>query len=303
MRIKVFQVNERDAGIRLDKWFYRNIPEMHFIIVAKLIRKGQVRLDSKRVKINTKISCNQVIRTPIVTLQWQHKKKYLPPNNFETFKKKFFDSIIYEDKYLIAINKSYNLCVQSGSNVKISIVCILKILNLKYFIVHRLDRYTTGLLLIAKDITVTTELNRLFRENKINKTYLAILSGIPADKQRTIESIINTYDGGSQKKRIAKTKYEVLSVYNNSLSFVKMIPITGRKHQLRIHSKELQCPILGDKRYSNHKSKDNVIITKYLHLHSYLLRFWLFNKSYSLKAPVPRHFENTLEKYFQYIPK
>ena len=298
MEIKIFQIDKQDDGIRLDRWFFRNIPQMSFIIVAKLIRKGQVRLDGKRVKINTKINYSQMIRTPIIGWPYQHKKKYFKPKNFELFKENFFNSIIYEDQYLMALNKPYNLCVQGGSGVKISIVCILRILNLKYNIVHRIDKHTTGLLLIAKNILVTAELNKLFREKEIAKTYLAILSGIPTNRQGVIESTINNYTGCSQKKQVAKTRYEILSVYSNMLSLVKMIPITGKKHQLRIHSRELQCPVLGDNKYSKHQNQSHLSCIKNLHLHSYSLNFQLFNKNYAFRAPIPSHFKNTLRTYF-----
>ena len=149
MKIKIFQVGKADEGLRLDKWFYRNIPSMPFTIVAKLIRKGQIRLDGKRASISSRISFNQKIRTPIIGFEKRQTK--LMPRNFDSMKKKILQSIIFEDEHLMVLNKSYDLCVQDGTNVKVSIDRIFKLANIEAKIVHRIDKETTGLLLVGKE--------------------------------------------------------------------------------------------------------------------------------------------------------
>ena len=294
MEIKIFHVEKEDDGLRLDRWFHRNVPNMPFTIVAKLARKGQIRIDSKRVKINSKVTYNQKIRTPIIEYQNQRQISDIKPNNFEDIKNKIFNSIIHEDEYIIALNKPYDLCVQDGSNVKISIDRVLKLLGFKYHLVHRIDKETTGLLIIAKNATVAAEISELFRGKKINKSYLSVLCGIPKSQQGIIESKINVLD----KKYDAKTQFKVISKYKSILSLVKFTPLTGRKHQIRIHSKSIDCPILGDNKHFNFKSKQEIQKSNYLHLHSYLLNFNLYNKNYMLKAKIPKHFQQMIEKYF-----
>ena len=168
MEIKIFKINKADHELRLDRWFYRNIPKMAFTIVAKLARKGQIRLDGKRVKINTKIKHNQRIRTPIIEFKNPIKQTYIRPNNFEDIQNSIFNSIIYEDKNIIVMNKPYNLCVQDGSNVKISIDRVFKLSNLQYNVVHRIDKETTGLIMFGKGAAVAAEISKLFREKKVN---------------------------------------------------------------------------------------------------------------------------------------
>ncbi len=109
MEIKIFHVEKEDDGLRLDRWFHRNVPNMPFTIVAKLARKGQIRIDSKRVKINSKVIYNQKIRTPIIEYQNQRQISDIKPSNFEDIKNKIFNSIIHEDEHIITISKPYDL--------------------------------------------------------------------------------------------------------------------------------------------------------------------------------------------------
>ncbi len=294
MEIKIFHVEKEDDGLRLDRWFHRNVPNMPFTIVAKLARKGQIRIDIKRVKINSKVIYNQKIRTPIIEYQNQRQISDIKPSNFEDIKNKIFNSIIHEDEHIIALNKPYDLCVQDGSNVKISIDRVLKLSGFKYHIVHRIDKETTGLLIIAKNANIAAKISKLFRDKKINKSYLSVLCGIPKSQQGIIESKINILD----KEYDAKTQFKVISEYKNIFSLVKFTPLTGRKHQIRIHSKSINCPILGDNKHFNFKSKQEIQKSDHLHLHSYLLSFNLYNKNYMLKAKIPKHFQQMIEKYF-----
>lgn len=298
MEIKIFEVREEDDGLRLDRWFHRNIPNMPFTIVAKLGRKGQIRLDSKRVKINARINYGQKIRTPIIEYDGPIKREYIKPHNFDVIKKEILNSVVHEDDHIIVLNKPYGLCVQDGSKVKISIDRVFKLSNLDYNIVHRIDKETTGLIIFAKKPFVAAEVSKLFREKQIEKSYLTILCGIPANKEGIVQSTIKNGDFKNPKELHAKTKFRLLGKYENFLSFVEMTPLTGRKHQIRIHSKEINCPILGDQKHNHSSIKRDIWISDHLHLHSYSLRFNLFEKNYTFKAELPNHFQKTLDKYF-----
>jgi 23S rRNA pseudouridine955/2504/2580 synthase len=301
MQIKIFEIEKEDDGLRLDRWFHRHIPNMPFTIVAKLARKGQIRLDGKRVKINTRIGHNQKIRTPIIEYDAPIKQEYIKPNNFDDIKNKIFSSIIHEDKHIIVLNKPYDLCVQDGSNVKISIDRVFKLSNLDYNIVHRIDKETTGLIVFAKNPSIAAEISKLFREKEIYKSYLTILCGIPKNNEGVIESIIKTGDFDAPKELHAKTKFRVLGEYENLLSLVEMTPLTGRKHQIRIHSKEINCPILGDKKHNYPGVKHKIYFADHLHLHSHSLNFTLLGENYYFKAELPDHFQQTIDKYFSTV--
>lgn len=298
MEIKIFEIEKEDDGLRLDRWFHRNIPNMPFTIVAKLARKGQIRLDSKRVKINMRIKHGQKIRTPIIEYDGPIKQEYVKPNNFNYIRDKIFNSIIHEDEHIIILNKPYDLCVQDGSKVKISIDRVFKLSDVQYNIVHRIDKETTGLIIFAKSSAIAAEISKLFREKKVDKSYLTILCGIPKNQEGIIDSTITTGDFEDPKELHAKTKFKVLSKHEELLSFVEMTPLTGRKHQIRIHSKEINCPILGDKKHNNPSIKQEIYLANNLHLHSHSLNFNLFGQNYTFKAELPDHFQNTLDKYF-----
>ena len=295
MEIKFFQVEKVDEGLRLDRWFYRNIPSMPFTVVAKWIRKGQVRVDGKRVKISSRINFNQKIRTPVIEFEKQQAK--LIPRNFDSIKEKILKSVIFEDEYLIALNKPYGLCVQGGTKVKISIDSIFKLANIEAKIVHRIDKETTGILLLAKNAYIAAEISKLIRGRKITKTYLTILCGVPNKTKGIIESIIKKGEAELLKEQYACTKFRILAKYKRMLSLVEMIPLTGRKHQIRIHCKEIGCPILGDSKYRYSNGNGTTHKQNRLHLHAYSLDFKLFGKEYNLKVELPSHFLDTIKRY------
>ena len=221
MEIKFFHVEKADEGLRLDRWFHRNIPFMPFTIVAKLVRKGQVRVDGKRAKINSRISFNQKIRTPIIKFEKQEKQSAIVPHNFNTIKEEILKSIIFEDEHLIILNKPYNFCVQDGINVKVSIDRIFKLAGIQAKIVHRIDKETTGLLLLAKSAYAAAEISKLLRERKITKVYLAILCGAPNKSKGIIESVIKKGNSKYPKEQYACTKFRILAKYKKVLSLAE----------------------------------------------------------------------------------
>jgi 23S rRNA pseudouridine955/2504/2580 synthase len=298
MEIKIFQIEQHDDGLRLDRWFYRNLPSMPFVMVAKLVRKGQVRIDGKRVKINSHVKFEQTIRTPVIEFEEQQRQADVKPNNFGSIKGEIMKSIIFEDENLMVLNKQYGMCVQDGTNVSISIDRVFRMADIEAKIVHRIDKETTGLLLLAKNSYVAAEISKLFRDKDIRKTYLAILCGVPDKKEGSITSTITKFDLDSSKDQVAETKFRVLVENQNMLSLVEMTPLTGRKHQIRVHSKEINCPILGDSKNKYHGDRNKIYRHSRLHLHAYSLDFRLFDKTYNLKAKLPAHFLETMQQYF-----
>ena len=155
--------------------------------------------------------------------------------------------------------------------------------------------------MLAKNAYAAAEISKLLRERKIIKRYLAILCGIPGKFEGIIESIIKKGDpelSREQKEQYARTKFNVIAKHQKLLSLVKMIPLTGRKHQIRLHSKKIGCSILGDSKHGYYNGKNEIYKHAYLHLHAYSLKFTLLDKKYNLKAELPSHFSDTMNQYF-----
>jgi len=294
MKLKNFYVNKQDEKIRLDKWFHRNIPEMPKILVIKLIRKGQVRIDGKRAKINTRVCIDQNIRAPVIEYHLPKKYPDTITHNFKKIKELFLRTTMYEDQNIIVFNKPYGLCVQDGSRVTVSIDRIFKLSNQNYHIVHRIDKETTGTLIVAKNPNFAAKICDLFKKKQVEKLYIAVLNGVPNLKSGFINSEIII----DNKKYEAQTQYNVIQTYENLYSLVELLPLTGRKHQIRAHCKSIECPILGDKKYYIHSLKKNVPQFNKLFLHSFSLKFNLNDKEYVFRAKIAEHFNKLLKIYF-----
>ena len=200
--------------------------------------------------------------------------------------------IIYQDDELLILNKPPGIAVQGGTKIKKSIDTLLKssFKSLKTRLVHRLDKDTSGILIIALNRQIADHMSYLFREKEITKNYWALNVGKLKIGKGTINKEI--------KKKNSKTYYKALTEYNNymkinnNLNFIIFKPITGRNHQIRIHSKELGIPILGDKRYGNVEDSEK------LHLHSRSVEFChpSGNKMF-FEAELPKHMREKWKKY------
>ena len=228
----------------------------------------------------------------------------------ETLKK----SIIFQDENLVVINKPNGYPVQGGSKVNFNIDLVLPYLidrvN-KPRLVHRIDKDTTGILVIAKTKKVASVITSLFKHYEVKKKYFALVIGTPASTTGNIKLPLkkkNTY--GMEKMEVdirsksnSETFYKILESKNN-LSLIELMPKTGRKHQIRVHMQNINHPILGDKKYFNDKDLSNQRNIK-LHLHAKEIDFYLNKKRYLIKASLPSHFKKTLlnnnfnEKYYE----
>ncbi len=203
----------------------------------------------------------------------EQNKKYISKNNYRNLPVemvyKIKQSVVFENDDVIVINKPYGVSVQGGTGVKYNLEDYFFLLSEKKLrIVHRIDKDTRGLLILAKNVATAVKLTDMFRKREVSKKYLAILSGIPIKSSGTIK----TYIVLSNKDNIAKnahsseermngkeaiTKYKVIKVNkNNNTSLVEFFPLTGRKHQIRLHSQYIKCPIVGDEKYGFEKKKN-----------------------------------------------
>ena len=183
---------------------------------------------------------------------------------------KLKNAIVFENDDLLVLNKPYGLSVQGGTGVKYCLMDFFSILSDKKLrIVHRIDKDTSGILLLAKNVETAVKLTEMFKKREIHKRYLAVLSGIPMKKSGTIKTYIFQslednigYNARTTEERMngkqAITKYNVIRTNKaKNLSLVEFFPLTGRKHQIRLHAQHIKCPIVGDEKYAFDKASKN----------------------------------------------
>jgi len=266
-------------------------------LIYRLIRKGEVRVNMRRAKPSDKLCYNDSIRTPpIRTSQIPLKQQ------FSTKISALLDkAIIYEDKDFMVINKPIGMAVHGGSGVSFGVIEALREVrsDLSYIeLIHRLDKDTSGCLLLAKKRSVLKAIQALFGENKIHKTYLALLIGKWEGKKTTKVSLALKKEikaSGERHMRIDKSGKESTTTFTllkNSAEccLVEAKPQTGRMHQIRVHSASLGHPILGDAKYSKGESV-SFLTSKRLYLHAAEIKFIFAEKKFHFKAPLDKEFQ------------
>lgn len=295
-----------DSGIRIDRWLRRKFFSLPQSFFEKNLRKGFIRLNKKIVKSNKKVVLNDTIEIydfneKVYNITKKHKN-FNPPKNLIN---KFDYSIIFEDNNYLVINKWRGIATQGGSNITNSIDQIIKSLSVNMSLVHRLDRDTSGALLISKNYRTSRFFGKLFSERKIYKMYIAICNGCPIRHKGTIEldikkKKINNFQDNYNK---TITNYELIECKNN-ISSIIFLPMTGKMHQIRIVAKHLGCSILGDKKYGNLKriNKDKIIKEK-LMLHALGISFFIENIKKIYFAELNKDMVNNFKKFGLKIPK
>ena len=273
-------VVDEENGLRADKIVANAFGEVSYAFLQKIFRTKKVKVNGKRAQASDHLNKGDIVQIFANKNSPTDLKK---ASNDESKNQKLLEQfkrmIIFENEDLIAINKPTNLSVQMGSKVKISVETMMKSYRNDLKLVHRIDKDTSGILLIAKGRLAAQKLTGLFRENKIHKTYIAIVDG----KIKTAGTIDNflqkTIVGGEEKIRVALngdgqraiTKYFPRKISDPQFKYYTLLelhPQTGRKHQLRVHCAEtLHAPILGDKKYNKNP------LHQKLFLHAYKVRF------------------------------
>ena len=294
--IKSYIVDSTYNNMRLDRWLRNKIGNIPQGLIEKSLRSGKIKINKKKVKSSFKVKTHDKI--DVFNLNFKEnifqKKKIFNPTN-EIIKSNE-DLIIDDNDNFIVLNKSAGISVQGGTKSKKNLVDIFaksKIFQgTKPFSVHRLDKDTSGVFIMAKNRETAQLLTSLFRLRKVHKTYLAICSGELEQNSGEWTDELIRYDNGKKIIENAKTIFKVLDKNSNS-SLVEMKPITGRKHQLRKQLFNIGHSIYGDKKYRSLISIKG--LNKELMLHSYQIKFMINKKKYTYKALLPDYFKKLLK--------
>ena len=318
-RVETIAVLPQEADLRLDRWFKIHFPNVGYGYLQKLLRSGQVRVNSKRVEANARVVVGDQIRVPKVA---REKPKTIidsetqrPDAHVTNADRALIESmILYEDEHILVLNKPFGLAVQGGSGTKRHVDGMLAAMVDRFGerpkLVHRLDRDTTGVLMIAKHRQAASKLGRIFQTRSAAKTYWALVRGVPAPRQGRIEAALvkaATPDGdrvrkarpGEQDQAMhATTHYNVIERVAQKAAWVSLKPVTGRQHQLRAHMHMIGHPIIGDNKYEGDTTEFSGALEQKLHLHArrLVMPHPIGGGKIDVTAPLPEHMKITWEQ-------
>ncbi|WP_116133389.1 RluA family pseudouridine synthase [Tropicimonas sp. IMCC34043] len=328
-RVQQIQIGDGEGDQRLDRWLRRRFPHVSQGRIEKLCRKGEIRLDGQRVKPATRIEVGQIVRVPPLPDVGDLPPRSAPELVSDADAEMIRDAVLYRDDYIVVLNKPAGLPTQGGTGQTRHVDGLAEALRFgfeeKPRLVHRLDKDTSGVLVLARTRAVAGALTDAFRSRETRKIYWAVVAGVPMPRMGTIRfGLIKAPGHGAggegEKMRCihprevdategakrATTDYAVLSALGGRLSWVALVPITGRTHQLRAHMAEIGHPIMGDGKYAG-SGQENLGdgwgaglgggLSRKLHLHarSLSLRHPVTGARLTLTAPLPPHMVRTWE--------
>lgn len=279
-------VDSDESGMRLDRWFKAHFPGLGFGKLQKLLRSGQIRVDGGRAKSDTRVQAGQKIRIPpLGTDEKQGASGDAPRRLSGGDAEQLSQMLLYEDPKVFVFNKPAGLAVQGGSGISRHMDSMLEAWRNrkgeKPRLVHRLDRETSGVLVVARTRGAAQALTAAFRERTTKKTYWALVKGVPAPQEGRISTwLVKEQTPDGDRMRVCKhgepdadhavSYYRVLEQAGQDLTWLEMEPYTGRTHQLRVHAAHKGCPILGDPKYfeADHNWHFPGGMQKRLHLHA-----------------------------------
>ena len=300
---KTYTVEKDYQNTRFDKWFKAKIINLPQSLIEKIIRLNKVKINRKRVKSSYRVKWGDIVEVYDIS---KFKENYRPKiSKYKPSKKEvniYDDFIIENNENFIIINKPAGIAVQSGTKSFKNIIDILKdskyFVNHKPYIVHRLDKETSGILIIAKSREYAQLFTSLFRIRKIHKTYVALTYGKVSKLKTILKDDLVLYENNRKIIQKAISYLKVLKS-SDSYSYVELNPITGRKHQLRKQLYNIGNPIVGDNKYfinrklNKKRSKNNNLM-----LHAYKIKFMINNVQYNFKAKYNKDFEDFFKREF-----
>ena len=295
---KSYTIKEIYSGMRIDRWIRNNVAFLPQSLIEKSLRKGKIKVNIKKVNSSYKLKTGDKVNFFNFTFEVNKNKETIKKFSPSSKLLKIHENRILENNDdFIVIDKSPGVPVQGGTKSKKNLIDILAssefFKDTKPFPVHRLDKETSGIMIISKNHNSARLLTTLFRLRKIHKTYLAVCHGHISKKKGELKNELITFENNKKKIEKAITYYKVLSE-TDTTSFLELKPVTGRKHQLRKQLAIIDNPIVGDKKYilSNKRIKSD----KDLMLHAYSLKFYINNKKFFYKASPPDAFNKYLNK-------
>ena len=303
-RVETKQVDSEEAGMRLDRWFRAHYPALGHGALQTLLRKGQVRVDGARVKANARLEAGQTIRVPPLPEDKRPPETARP--SLSRAEKKFVQSLVlHKDSSVIVLDKPAGLAVQGGSGTRDHLDRLLDGLQFdakeRPRLVHRLDKDTSGILLLGRTRAAIAALAKTFRTRSARKIYWALVHGVPRPAQGKITMALRKAKGpGGDRMRAADqedeealnavTYYAVIARAGEKLAWLSVKPVTGRTHQIRVHLAEIGFPIVGDPKYGQDRERPGEGIENRLHLHARRLTLpHPEGGTLDVTAPLPEH--------------
>ncbi len=295
--IKTFTVDEQFSDMRIDRFIKKNIKDVPQGLIEKNLRNGKIKLNNKKVKSFQRVKKSDKITLFDINFKNSTIKNKLLYKPSKYLIKSNENLIIENNEDFVVINKDSGISVQGGTKSNKNLIDIFRdskiFENTKPYSVHRLDKDTSGIFLIAKNRKMAQLLTSLFRLRRVHKTYLAICHGSIKSKKGVMKNVLIRYDNNKKISENAETLFNVIDK-NSSCTLVEMKPITGRKHQLRKQLLILGHPVVGDKKY-NSPNQGSLSKNKNLMLHSSQIKFMINNQKFTYTAPLPVYFEKYLK--------
>lgn len=294
------KIKPEDDGIRLNRWFLKEYPSLTLGRLQKLLRTKQIKVDGKKAEANTRLSAGQELRLPPL----DNEKAIKNPAVVSKSDTDFIQSmIIFKDDNIIVLNKPSGLAVQGGTNTDRHIDGMLEALKFenseKPKLVHRIDKDTSGILVLARNRRYAELLTKAFREHMLQKTYLVLAIGNLKNPEGEIKIALDKVGEKmepSDEGKKAVTRFKVLDTAGEKFTLLTAEPLTGRTHQIRAHMECAGCPILGDNKYFGQSRKRFPELSSKLHLHAYKIDLSpVYNKKLVVKAPLPDYFKNDIK--------
>lgn len=304
-----FTVSEEDDGIRLDRWFKRNMPDVSFNLVSRWARTGQLRIDGKRATPGDRIEAGQAIRLPPAETvpEQAERPKRERPSLTEDEAAFIRELVIHRDAHALVLNKPPGLATQGGTRTHQHLDRLLDGLaddaGNRPKLVHRLDKDTSGILLVARSARAASHFSKAFSGRTARKVYWALVVGVPSAEEGMIDLPLAKQPGtGGEKMHVdqesglpAKTRWRLVDRAGNRAAWLELQPLTGRTHQLRAHLAAIGHPIVGDAKYGGPEAFLTGGISRKLHLHARRLRIEAPDgRVIDHQAELPAHFAESL---------
>ncbi|WP_172575451.1 RluA family pseudouridine synthase [Buchnera aphidicola] len=293
---------------RIDNFLFKRFKSLPKDLIYRSLRVGKIKINKKKILPSYKLKTNDYITIYSITINLKKKKIYLKKSTINLFLK----NILFEDKYFIIFNKPCGLAVHGGSGVSFGVIEIFRNIRkdlLSLELVHRIDKETSGILILAKKRSILKKMHENLRKKNIYKEYIAVVKGYWSKKNTAITLPLLKKNNHNQKKKVcvhkngkpAKTLFTVKKYFKNT-TLLSIQPITGRTHQIRVHTSQFGHPIIFDSRYGEETLKNNLIIKKnyrlLLHAHKISFLHPKNNIKICIIAPLDKKFKNCL-KYFK----